>query len=74
MYRNCGGFFKLLEETVEATLEEKNYERRENGEIFEMKMALQLGRSVSQLREFASKAALCRMEGTEIDEFASKLF
>ncbi|KAJ1427178.1 Petal formation-expressed [Sesbania bispinosa] len=23
MYRNCGGLFKLLEETIETTLEEK---------------------------------------------------
>ncbi|XP_054785445.1 probable F-box protein At4g22030 [Prosopis cineraria] len=74
MYRYCGGFFKLLEETTEATLEEKNYERRENGEMFEMKMALNLGRNVSQLRELASKSAFCRAEGVEIDEFASKLF
>ncbi|XP_029128425.1 probable F-box protein At4g22030 [Cajanus cajan] len=74
MYRNCGGFFQLLEETVEATMEEKDLEKRENGELFEMKMALQLGRSVSQLRELASKSASCRMEGREIDEFASKLF
>ncbi|KAJ1405568.1 Petal formation-expressed [Sesbania bispinosa] len=74
MYRNCGGFFKLLEETIETTLEEKDVERRENGEIMEMKMALKLGRSVSQLRELASKSASCRMEGIAIDEFASKLF
>ncbi|KAJ1427177.1 Petal formation-expressed [Sesbania bispinosa] len=74
MYRNCGGFFKLLEETVETTLEEKDVERRENGEIMEMKMALKLGRSVSQLRELASKSASCRMEGIAVDEFASKLF
>ena len=74
MYRNCGGFFQLLEETVEATLEEEDFERRENGELFEMKMALQLGRSVSQLRELASKSASCRTEGIPVDEFASKLF
>ncbi|KAJ1405569.1 Petal formation-expressed [Sesbania bispinosa] len=74
MYRNCGGFFKLLEETIETTLEEKDVERRENGEIMEMKMALKLGRSVSQLRELASKSASCRMEGIAVDEFASKLF
>ena len=45
-----------------------------NGELFEMKMALQLGRSVSQLRELATKYASCRIEGREIHEFASKLF
>ncbi|KAK7412679.1 hypothetical protein VNO78_04226 [Psophocarpus tetragonolobus] len=75
MYRASGGFFKMLETSVESTLEEEDFERRENGELFEMKMALKLGRSVSQLRELASKSASYRMEGVyDIDEFASKLF
>ncbi|KAL1372707.1 hypothetical protein HN51_002809 [Arachis hypogaea] len=74
MYRNCGGFFKQLEETVEATLEENDFDKRENGQVFELKVALQLGRSVSQLRELASKSASCRVEGISIDEFASKMF
>jgi hypothetical protein len=74
MYRASGGFFNLLETSIESTLSEKDLEKRENGELFEMKMALQLGRSVSELRELASKSASYRMEGVEIDEFASKLF
>jgi len=74
MYRNCGGFFKLLEETVDETLEEKDFEMRENGELFEMKMALMLGRSVSEMRELASKSSSCRMKGIDVDEFANKLF
>ncbi|MED6218671.1 hypothetical protein PIB30_028633 [Stylosanthes scabra] len=74
MYRNCGGFFKQLEETVEGTLEENDFDKRENGQVFELKVALQLGRSVSQLRELASKSASCRAEGIAIDEFASKMF
>ncbi|XP_047164751.1 probable F-box protein At4g22030 [Vigna umbellata] len=75
MYRASGGFFKMLETSVESTMEEEDLERRENGELFEMKMALKLGRSVSQLRELASKSSSYRMEGVfEIDEFASKLF
>ncbi|WJX22821.1 hypothetical protein P8452_12094 [Trifolium repens] len=74
MYRTSGGFFKLIESSIESSLEEKDLERRENGELFEMKMALSLGRSVSELRELASKSASYRMEGVEIDEFASKLF
>ncbi|KAK2447844.1 putative F-box protein [Trifolium repens] len=74
MYRTSGGFFKLLESSIESTLEEKDLERRENGELFEMKMALSLGRSVSELRELASKSASYRMEGVDIDEFASKIF
>ncbi|XP_045803888.1 probable F-box protein At4g22030 [Trifolium pratense] len=70
MYRNCGGFFELLEETIE----ERDLNRRENGEVFEMKFALSLGRSVMEMRELASKSASCRSEGCEIDEFANKLF
>ncbi|XP_021766677.1 probable F-box protein At4g22030 [Chenopodium quinoa] len=71
MYRNCAGFFKLLEETVESTLEEGDLQKRENGEVFELKMALHLGRSLSELREFADKS---RKNGGCVDEFASKLF
>ena len=74
MYRYCGGFLRLLEETVEATLEEKDVEKRENGEVFENKVAMQLGRSGLQLRKLASKSASCRREGIDMDEFASKLF
>ncbi|CAJ2658349.1 unnamed protein product [Trifolium pratense] len=74
MYRTSGGFFKLLESSIESSLEEKDLERRENGELFEMKLALSLGRSVSELRELASKSGSYRMEGVEIDEFASKIF
>ncbi|XP_045804926.1 probable F-box protein At4g22030 [Trifolium pratense] len=74
MYRTSGGFFKLLESSIESSLEEKDLERRENGELFEMKLALSLGRSVSELRELASKSASYRMEGVDKDEFASKIF
>jgi len=74
MYRNCGGFFTLLEETIRDTLEEKDVEKRENGEVFEMKVAMKLGRSVSELRRLASKSASCGMEGIVVNEFASKLF
>ncbi|XP_050257109.1 probable F-box protein At4g22030 [Quercus robur] len=69
MYRNCGGFFQLLQESIETTLEERDLEKRENGELFEMKVALKLGRSLSQLRELARKSA-----SSHVDEFASKLF
>ncbi|OIW14001.1 hypothetical protein TanjilG_09352 [Lupinus angustifolius] len=74
MYRNNAGFFNMVETSIESTLEENDLEKRENGELFEMKMALQLGRSVSQLREFASKSSAYGMEGIDIDEFASKIF
>lgn len=68
MYRNNAGFFKLMEETIESNLSEREVEKRENGELFEMKMALQLGRSLSELRELGSSTSL------QEDEFASKLF
>ena len=74
MYRNNAGFFRLLEESIEGTLEEKDLEKRENGELFEMKLALKFGRSLSQLKELARKSAYSRREGTSIDEFANKLF
>lgn len=65
MYRNCGGIFRMLGESVESTVEENDLEKRENGEIFEM----MLGTSVLELRQVASKSASSCM-----DEFASKLF
>ena len=74
MYRNSGGFFRHLKESIEATIGERDLEKRENGEFFEMKVALQLGRSLSQLRELARKSASSHVDGTAIDEFASKLF
>ncbi|PPD84955.1 hypothetical protein GOBAR_DD18129 [Gossypium barbadense] len=74
MYRNNAGFFKLVQESIEWTLSESDLEKRENGELFEMKVALQLGRSVSQLRDLAKKSNYSRLEGSPIDEFASKLF
>ncbi|KAJ7946310.1 F-box protein [Quillaja saponaria] len=74
MYRYCGGFFKLFENSIEATLEEKDLEKRENGELFQMNVALQLGRSLSQLQELATKSVASSKEGTAIDEFASNLF
>ncbi|KAL1560074.1 putative F-box protein [Salvia divinorum] len=63
MYRSNAGFFEMMEESIESNLKEGDVERRENGEVFEMKVALQLGRSLSQLRELGAA-----------DEFASKLF
>ncbi|KAE8709111.1 putative F-box protein [Hibiscus syriacus] len=74
MYRNNAGFFKLVQELIESTLDESDLERRENGELFEMKVALQLGRSLSELRDLAKKSRYSRVEGSPIDEFASKLF
>ncbi|XVF26065.1 hypothetical protein REPUB_Repub13aG0267800 [Reevesia pubescens] len=74
MYRNNAGFFKLVQESIESTLDESDVEKRENGELFEMNVSLQLGRSLSQLRDLAKKSSYSRIEGSPIDEFASKLF
>jgi len=74
MYRNCGGFFRLLQESINTTLGERDLEKRENGELFEMNVALKLGRSLSQLKQLARKPASTRMDGSAVDEFASKLF
>ncbi|KAF7120602.1 hypothetical protein RHSIM_Rhsim13G0152400 [Rhododendron simsii] len=71
MYRSNAGFFKLIQESVESNLKEREVERRENGELFEMKVALQLGRSLSELRDLATSSA---MKGEANHEFASKLF
>ncbi|XP_051125859.1 probable F-box protein At4g22030 [Andrographis paniculata] len=73
MYRSNAGFFKMVEESIESNLREEEPERRENGEIFELKMGLQLGRSLSELRNLAAMAAAVDRE-EDIDEFASKLF
>ncbi|KAK2992492.1 hypothetical protein RJ640_005639 [Escallonia rubra] len=71
MYRSNAGFFKLMEESVEANLKERDVERRENGELFQLKVALQLGRSLSELKELADSSA---QKGNDFEEFGSKLF
>uniref|UniRef100_A0A803M1U1 F-box protein n=2 Tax=Chenopodium quinoa TaxID=63459 RepID=A0A803M1U1_CHEQI len=77
MYRNCAGTFNLLEEKIESTLQETDLGKRENGELFELKVALHLGRSLSELRDFAaatSSSGSCSSElGSPKGEFASKL-
>ncbi|RYR67673.1 hypothetical protein Ahy_A03g014060 [Arachis hypogaea] len=57
------GQVRMLETSIESTLEESDLEKREIRELLEMKVAMKLGRSVSQLRELASKSASYRMEG-----------
>ncbi|CAJ1962523.1 unnamed protein product [Sphenostylis stenocarpa] len=73
MYRANSGFFKLMEENIELNINEEDPHKRENGELFEIKVALQLGRSLSELRQFAAAVSSSHEEkGSE--EFASKLF
>ncbi|KAJ4981977.1 hypothetical protein NE237_032814 [Protea cynaroides] len=77
MYRSNAGFFQLMEESIEYTLKERELEKRENGELFEMKVALQLGRSLSELRDLAassSSSSSSERQGETAEEFASKLF
>ncbi|KAM1347876.1 hypothetical protein ACFX2H_036755 [Malus domestica] len=64
MYRSNAGFFRLMQENIESNLREKQVERRENGGLFELKVALQLGRSLPELSHLAVFS----------EKFASKLF
>lgn len=70
MYRTNAGFFRLVEETIESNLNEKDAGRRENGLVLEKKVALQLGRSLSELKHLSC----CSRNGEATEEFASKLF
>ncbi|KAJ6925438.1 hypothetical protein NC651_009964 [Populus alba x Populus x berolinensis] len=74
MYRNCAGFFTLMEESIETSIQQRDFEKTEDGEMFEMNVALKLGRSLSQLRDLARKSSSSHVDGSTIDEFASKLF
>nr|XP_016460254.1 PREDICTED: probable F-box protein At4g22030 [Nicotiana tabacum] len=71
MYRSNAGFFEYMQQSIESNLRETDIERRENGEVFEMKVALKLGRSLSDLRNLAASSSL---KADDLDEFASKLF
>ncbi|RVW45979.1 putative F-box protein [Vitis vinifera] len=74
MYRSNAGFFRLMEESIESNLNERDVGRRENGELFETKVALQLGRSLSGLKGLAASSYSSSKKGEAIEEFASKLF
>ncbi|KAJ8545097.1 hypothetical protein K7X08_017680 [Anisodus acutangulus] len=71
MYRSNAGFFQYMQESIESNLTETDKERRENGEVFEMKVALKLGRSLSDMRNLATSSSL---KEEHLEEFASKLF
>ncbi|KAF5474833.1 hypothetical protein F2P56_006693 [Juglans regia] len=73
MYRSTAGLFRLMQETIESNISERDVEGRENGEILKLKVALQLGRSLTELENLA--AASSRNYKQAVDqEFASKLF
>ncbi|XP_008780627.3 probable F-box protein At4g22030 [Phoenix dactylifera] len=71
--RNLSGFYRKLQEEIGSNLRESEVEKRENGELFRMKMALQLGRSLSELKGFASYASPSSND-EDVKEFAGKLF
>jgi hypothetical protein len=71
--RNSAGFYRKVQEDIEATLEEADAERRENGEVFRTKVALILGRSASDLRQFRRMAS-ASFKDEDIQDFAGKLF
>ncbi|KAH8512282.1 hypothetical protein H0E87_009493 [Populus deltoides] len=74
MYRSNAGFFKLMEESIESNINETNVWGRENGQVYEMKVALQLGRSLSDLKNLAASSSLRNIEEDTEEEFGSKLF
>ncbi|KAM4112833.1 hypothetical protein ACJW30_05G171100 [Castanea mollissima] len=73
MYRSNAGFFRLMQEIIESNISLREVERRENGELFKIKVALQLGRSLSELKHLAALSSTRKGEEA-IEEFASKLF
>ena len=73
MYRSNAGFFRLMQEIIESNISLREVERRENGELFKIKVALQLGRSLSELKHLAALSSSRKGEEA-IEEFASKLF
>ncbi|CAJ2658333.1 unnamed protein product [Trifolium pratense] len=70
-YRTATGFFQLMEDTIELNMNEEDYLKRENGELFEIKVALKLGRRVSELRQLSFEDD---DDDNVCEEFASKLF
>uniref|UniRef100_A0A0D9VDY2 Uncharacterized protein n=1 Tax=Leersia perrieri TaxID=77586 RepID=A0A0D9VDY2_9ORYZ len=71
--RNVAGVYRKIQEEIEANLGEIDVERRENGEVFETKVALQLGRSLSEMKQFRRMASPSFKE-EDIKDFAGKLF
>jgi hypothetical protein len=73
MFRNVAGFYRKVQEDIEACLDEADVERRENGEVFRTKVALMLGRSTADLRQFREMASPS-FKDDDINDFAGKLF
>ncbi|XP_052142099.1 probable F-box protein At4g22030 [Oryza glaberrima] len=73
LLRNCAGFYRKMQEEIEANLGEADVERREDGEVLETKVALQLGRSTSELKQFRRMASPS-FKDDDVKDFAGKLF
>ncbi|CAN6271993.1 unnamed protein product [Urochloa humidicola] len=73
LLRNCAGFYRKIQEDIEAALGEGDVERRENGEVFETKVALMLGRSASEMKVFRRMAS-ASVKDEDIKDYAGKLF
>ncbi|KAM0827166.1 hypothetical protein ACQ4PT_068366 [Festuca glaucescens] len=71
--RNVAGFYRKIQDDIEDVLGEADVERRENGEVFETKVALRLRRSPSDLRQFREMASPS-FRDEDIKNFAGKLF
>ncbi|ONK80680.1 uncharacterized protein A4U43_C01F20550 [Asparagus officinalis] len=74
LFRNCYGYYKEMEEEIEKNLGEREVDKREDGELFRMKIALKLGRSLSELKSLSSYASPSSRTDEDIQEFAGKLF
>ncbi|CAL5023065.1 unnamed protein product [Urochloa decumbens] len=71
--RNVAGQYRKVQEDIEACLGEADVEKRENGELFETKVALMLGRSVSEMKQFRRMAS-ASVKDEDIKDYAGKLF
>ncbi|KAK3156396.1 hypothetical protein QOZ80_2AG0106760 [Eleusine coracana subsp. coracana] len=73
LFRNCAGFYRKIQEDIEANLDEADVEMRENGEVFQTKVALLLGRSAAELHQF-TEVASPSFKDEDISDCAGKLF
>jgi len=73
LLRNCAGFYRKVQEDIEAALGEADVERRENGEVFRTKVALLLGRDAAELRQFRRMAS-ASVKDDDIKDYAGKIF
>ncbi|KAJ8645814.1 hypothetical protein MRB53_007562 [Persea americana] len=75
LYRNCAGVYRFLEERIESNINERDFQKRDHGELFEMKVAIELGRSIQELRDLGAASIAYKDEDTSTsEEFAGKLF